>query len=171
MEFKDEVKININHLDKNVIDQVTMYEAWSRKWADAVNKRDRAKENLSVVKAEADELIRKNPSRYGWNVEGKSPTEAWIATKVTRDEKVINANTEYLDAVYETNIMAVAKETLEHRKKALEILTDLYKGNYFVARSRDDSSYRGKISDEVGNAQREALQGDERLARRRKLSV
>ena len=167
MAFKEDVQININRLDRDTISQVTMYEEWSHKWADAINERDHLKESLSVIRAQTDDLIRKNPKKYGWDSESKAPTEVWIANKIILHEAVITATEEYLTALHEVNIFAVAKETLEHRKKALEILTDLFKGNYFTARSRDDSDFKTAISEEGRTAQNEALNNNERLRKRR----
>lgn len=167
MAFKDDVQINRNHLDKNVIDQVELFAEWSEKWANAINERDRLKERLSVVRAEADDEIRKNPKEFGWDSESKSPTEAWISNRIILHESVRSANEEYLAALHEVSLMAVAKETLEHRKKALEILTDLWKGNYFVAVARNDTDYKKAVTDKGKEAQDEALNKSERLKRRR----
>jgi hypothetical protein len=71
MSFSDDIKINKNTLDKDAINQVDLYEEWSRKWAEAVNARDRLKEVLSVTRAEADEEIRQDPSKFGWTAESR----------------------------------------------------------------------------------------------------
>jgi len=141
MEFRDQIKIDINRLDKAAVEQPSLYEEWSRSWAEAVLERDRSKEYLSAVKAEIDETIRKNPAKYGWDNENKSPTEAWIANQIARNADVRKATDEFIEAQFNVNILTTAKETLDHRKKSLEILTDLYKSNYFVARSRSDEVY------------------------------
>lgn len=167
MAFKDDVKINKNHLDQNVIDQVSMYEEWATNWANAIDSRDRLKEKLSVVKAEADDDIRKNFKKYGWESDSKSPTEAWISNRIILHDTVRTANEEYLTSLHEVNLMSVAKETLEHRKKALEILTDLYKGQYFVSVSRNDEHFKKVITEGGKEAQDEVLNNNDRLKRRR----
>ena len=167
MAFKDDIKLDLNHLDRNAIDQPELYEEWSRKWADAVQERDRLKEQLSVVKAEVDEKIRASPKEYGWLNESKSPTEAWVSNQIILSDEVRSATEEFLKAQNDVNIMAISKETLEHRKFALGVLTDLYKGNYFAARSRSDPNYKEKISEEGRRAQEEHLEESPRARKRR----
>lgn len=167
MSFSEEIKINKNTLDACAINQVELYEEWSRKWAEAINERDRLKEALSITRAEADDEIRRDPSAYGWSVEGKSPTEAWISNAITLHEEVRKATDELLSAQAEVNLMSVAKETLDHRKKALEILTELYRGNYFVAVAKSDPEYRKNIEKEGKEAQKSALSSNDRLRRRK----
>jgi hypothetical protein len=167
MSFSDDIKINKNTLDKDAINQVDLYEEWSRKWAEAVNARDRLKEVLSVTRAEADEEIRQDPSKFGWTAESKAPTEAWISNAITLHPNVRKATDDLLNAQSEVNLLSVAKETLEHRKKALEILTELYRGNYFVAVAKEDVGYKDAISKEGKEAHNEILNKSDRLRRRK----
>ena len=166
MSFKDDIKINIYTLDKNSIDQVDLYDEWGTKWADTEKEKDIAKENLSVIKAEIDEEVRKSPGKFGWDSD-RSPTEAWVANKIILHEKVRKASTILINAQHNANIMRIAKETLDHRSRSLDRLTDLYKGQYFVSRSRTDEKYTKAIIDEGKEAQTKALEGSNRLRKRR----
>ena len=169
MAFKDDIKLDLNHLDKNAIDQVPLYEEYSRQWADAVQERDRLKERLSIIKAEVDEAIRANPSSYGWLNENKSPTEAWVANQIILSDEVKKATQEFLEAQNEVNIMAISKETLEHRRFALGVLTELYKGQYFVCRSRSDHSYKEALEkDYTEKVSNHLEKGSERRLKRLK---
>ena len=67
--------------------------------------------------------------------------------------------------------MASAKETIEHRGKAMSILTELYKGNYFVAKSRTNDNYSSAVTKGNVEAQSEALEKNERLKQRRRTGV
>lgn len=145
MAFKDDIKLDITTLDKNALEQPSLYDEWSSKWANAVNQRDYLKESLSMARAEADDEIRSNPKKFGWDAE-KSPTEAWIANQIILHEKVIKATEELLEAQYEVNVFAAAKETLDHRRKALEILTTLFQNGYFSARSRSGEYYNKAVT-------------------------
>ena len=167
MAFDVDIKLNKNHLDQNAIEQVDLYEKCTDKWADAVLTRDEAKENLTVIKAEVDEEIRANPLEHGWSSESKTPTETWISNQVTLNERVREATTKHLKTMHKVNQLSGDKETLEHRKKALDILTELYKGQYFVAVGRTDDNYKKAITDEGKEAQRDVLNKSERLRRRR----
>lgn len=167
MSLKDDVKISINHLDQAAIDQPTLYAEWAEKWAEAVMKKDQLKEQITAVKAEADESIRSNPKGYGWAAD-KAPTEAWVATQLSSHKKVVKITEEYLQAQYEVNMLSVAKEALEHRRKALEILTTLYASNYFVAKSKSDHNYVEKLTDAGKTEVNEGLEKSERMSRRRR---
>lgn len=170
MAFKDDIKISIYQLDKAAIEQPDLYEEWSKKWADAVFERDKLKESLTVKKAEIDSLIRQSPNKFGWAQE-KAPTEVWINQKLTLNADIMNLNQLLIEAQYTVNIMASAKETIEHRGKAMSILTELYKGNYFVAKSRTNDNYSSAVTKGNVEAQSEALDKNERLKQRRRTGV
>lgn len=163
----DRIKLNRYHLDQNAIDQVELYEDATDAWADAVFERDIAKENLTTLKADVDEEIRLDPKKYGWDSESKAPTETWISNQIVKDERIKEATIAHIKLVHQVNIFSGKKETLEHRKKSLEILTDLYKGQYFVAVARNDNNYKKAVTDEGKEAQDEVLNKSERLKRRR----
>lgn len=160
-------KLSKYRLDQNAIDQVELYEEATDEWAAAVLARDLAKEDLTTIKADVDEEIRANPEKYGWEVENKSPTEAWIAGRIVKNKKVKEATITHLKLVHEVNQLAGKKEALDHRKKMLEILTELYRGQYFVSVSRSDDDYKKAVSDKGKEAQKNALNESERMKRRR----
>jgi len=167
MSLKDDVKISINHLDQAAIEQPSLYAEWAEKWAEAVMRKDQLKEQITAVKAEVDESIRANPKGYGWTAD-KSPTEAWVATQVSSHKKVVKTIEDYLQAQYEVNMLSVAKEALEHRRKALEILTTLYANNYFVAKSKTESVYVDKLTNKGKEEINEGLEKSDRMSRRRR---
>lgn len=168
MAFKDDIKMSIHKLDQAALSQAELYEEWSTKWAQAVSERDRLKEQITILKAEVDERIRLHPQKYGW-ASDKAPTETWIAQKIILDMGIRELNDRFIEAQYNVNIMASAKETLEHRKKGLDILTDLYKGNYFVAKSKMDENYQDTLTRKNFEAQTDHLDQDERMKRRRRV--
>jgi hypothetical protein len=168
MALKDDIKISIFNLDKATIEQPELFEKWSREWADAVFERDKLKEQLSVLKAELDEKIRLNPTKYGWKQEGKNPTEPWFASKIIVQPEHKELNERFIKAQYNVNIMSAGKETVEHRGKALSILTDLYKGNYFAAKARGEVNYQDTLSKKNTEAQSEGLNNSKRMQARMK---
>jgi len=166
MEFKDAIKLDITKLDKAALEHPSLYDEWTVKWADAVSHRDRVKEQLSITRAEADMEIRKTPQKFGLATD-KSPTEAWISNQIVLHEKVREANERLIEAQHDVNIFASAKETLDHRKKMLEILTDLYKGNYFSARSRSGERYE-EAFDASQKDQEEVIGKNPRMDKKRR---
>lgn len=107
--------------------------------AEAVAERDHLKDQLTAVKASADEEIRKNPKKF--NAEDMKITEAWVAAKISLHPEVVDISNKLIEAQLNVNMLAVGKEALDHRLKALSILTELYKGNYFIASSRTHSPH------------------------------
>lgn len=163
--LKDEVRLDITKLDQHALDQPALYEEWGSKWAEACFERDKCKERLAAAKAEADDEIRRTPANFGWD-QTKSPTEAWVASQIIGHKKVKEATDELLTAQYNVNMMTIAKEALDHRRKSLEILTDLYKNSYFVARSRTNENYVSQKTDEVRQEQQAELKKE--MPRRRR---
>ena len=165
MSFQDDLKLDILDLDTAAINQPSLYHEIGSKWAEAVAERDHLKDQLSAVKAEVDELVRKDPDKFG-AINGKT-TETWIASKVTLHPDVELANCAYQKAVYNVNMLSVAKEALDHRLKALSILTELYKGNYFAASSRTSATHEQAL-DNSQEKQREKMETNPRMLKRLK---
>jgi hypothetical protein len=164
MSFQDDVKLDVTTLDTAALEQPAAYAEWGNEWAKAVLERDRLKERLSAKKAEIDDRIRKEPSEFGWTLE-KSPTETWIANQVVAHADVMALTEELLQAQFEVNHMTVAKEAMDHRLKALSILTELYKGNYYSATSKSKLP-RERAIEASQDRQREKLEKSMKLKRR-----
>ena len=126
-EYEEDLKIDFDQLDLNWRDHSTNYMKWSEKWVNAIAYRDRIKESLEVLRAELDGKYRKEL----YKAEGKKPTEASIIAAITTDKEYKTVQQTLLDANEAVNLMAVAKSAFEHRKKALEGLTQLWVGGYF----------------------------------------
>lgn len=154
MEFKDRVKLDKNCLDDNAIEHPLLYEEWSKKWALAVFERDKIKERISVVTAEAAKEIRSEPKNFGWDSD-KAPTEAFINSQIPLHPKVREVQEEVIQAQYEVNLYASAKETLQQRNEDLKILAQLYSGAYFSAKSNPELKEQAR--EKTSDAQREGL--------------
>lgn len=140
MEFKDAIRLDITALDKAALEQPELYEEWSSKWADAVFERDKTKERLRLAEAEADVEIRRTPEKFGWSSD-KAPTVDWFSKQIILHPKVKELSSQLIEDQHNVNVISSYKEVLEHRKKSLDILTELFKQNYFVARSREDKNF------------------------------
>ena len=124
-EYNDDLKIDFAQLDINWRDHSANYMKWAEKWVDAVAYRDRTKEALDVLRAELDAHYRQVLHT------DKKPTEAAIAAAINKDEDYKLQQQTILDANEAVNLLASAKVAFEHRKKALEGLTQLWLGGYF----------------------------------------
>jgi len=164
--LKDDLRLDITELDRHTLDQPSLFYEWSTKWAEAVFERDKLKEQIAAMKALVDEDIRSRPRDYGWELE-KNPTETWVANQAMLHKDVKDLVEKMLKAQYDVNMMAVAKEALEHRGNSLRIMTELYKGNYFSATSRGSASHE-QVIERHNEQQREALDKHPRVLRRLK---
>ncbi len=154
MEFKDQIKLDKNRLDENAIDQSDFYDEWSKKWAASVLERDKAKERIGVATAESANDIRSHPQIYGWE-QDKAATDGFVTSQVPLHPKVRKAQEELIEAQYQVNMMSSAKENLEQRVHSLDILTRLYTGAYFSARS--NSELRKQAQEKIADVQKEGL--------------
>ncbi len=154
MEFKEQIKLDKNMLDFNAIEQPTLYAEWSEKWAKAVLERDKCKERVSTITSEAANEIRSNPEQFGWDSE-KSPTESFINSQIPIHPDVKKAQDEYIESQYQVNLLSSAKETLDQRSHALDVLARLYAGNYFSAKSNPE--LKAQAQEKIAEVQKEGL--------------
>lgn len=153
--FRDEVALNKDFLDDNAIEQPALYAKWSEAHAQAVLERDKAKDRFAITKAEVDEEIRKNPSKFGWESD-KSPTVGFIEAQIILHKKYKAVQEELATAEHNVNIMSAAKNSFEQRGRMLAVLAELFKSNYFATNTRADSLKRD-VSDQVRQAQEKHL--------------
>lgn len=165
-ELKDDVKLSVQDLDNAALNQAEIFAHWGEEWAKAIFERDKLKEQISAKRAELDDQIRKDPSAYGLP-DDKKPTENWVSAQIDSHAEYNELNGQLAQAQYEVNMMSVAKEACEHRLKALNILTELYKGNYFSASSKGSVSHVTAV-EKSQDVQREKLNSNPRLTKRAK---
>jgi hypothetical protein len=122
------IEINENELDKEWVEQPVLYFRWARKLADARLKVDEAKAELELVTAELDSKIREDPESYGI----EKLTEAGVKSTILIQEEYTDALQTFNAARHQVNILDAGVNALEHRKRALEKLVDLYARSYFA---------------------------------------
>jgi len=128
-EYKSDLTINKHQLDEELVIQPELYMKYAEQHADALMDRDRSKENLDVLRAEIDSEIRGNWEAFGFD---KKPTENAIAGTITKDEKYREASSELIEKNRDSNILASAKEAMNHKKSALSKLVELYLAGYYA---------------------------------------
>lgn len=146
MSFKEDVSIDRHSLDYEWLRQADLFHKYSEDYANAMFERDKKKERLTLVKAQIDGDIRLDPESYGFT--GK-PTEPAIASLIIQDERYEVANSVYLEAVRDMNVVAGAKIAMEHKKTALEVLAKLYLSGYWgEARIPDEARKKYETENE-----------------------
>ena len=131
-----ELRLEIDplRLDDEWVDQPRTYHAWAVRAADAQAAFDRAKSELDLVTADLGKQIRDNPQEFG-------------LAKVTEGsiEEAIKTQSIYAHAVEDMNerrhamgIAQAAVQALDHRKRALSMLVELWVRDYY-SRPHDDA--------------------------------
>ena len=114
-------------LDKSWLEQTKLYIKTSTALADARHEMDQAKNQLLIVEAECDKLVRARPEKYGMD----KVTEKAVAVAVQMHPKMQAAQATMLEAKYESDMMSGLLQALEHRKEALKALTTLFLNEYY----------------------------------------
>lgn len=143
-DFEKDLVIDRNALDEAWENQALLFCKWAEREVNALDERDRAKENVDLVRSEVDTDIRKN-------VGDKKPTENAIASTIQQDNRYKSAMDNYLTKVHDAKILSVAREAFDHRKTALVKLTDLFLAQY-NAEPRE-SSFAKKVIEEKSREQ------------------
>jgi len=126
-EYYEDLKVDIHSLDHLWAIQPQLYMKWAERHAKAIAERDRLKERLELVKAEVSADVRRNPADYSI----EKLTEAAVHAAVISDEKVRKVSEQLIRAAEVVNILAGAKEGMNHKKSALETLAKLWLGSYY----------------------------------------
>jgi hypothetical protein len=148
-EYTNDLSIDRDKLEEEWEDQALLFMKWGERCVEALYTRDQLKEKLDWTKADIDDEIRNDPGAFGFD---KKPTETAISSQVQLNKRFIKATDDYLKAKKDVGILQVAKEAMEHKKKALEAETSLWIGNYYSdpkipERAKEDSSR--KVSEQV----------------------
>jgi len=86
----------------------------------------KAKDNFEIVEAELDKEIRELVKKAGVKI-----TEAAIKAEITTHRKRKEAFDDHLEKTYAYNVLNGAVKAFEHKKKALEKLSELYIAGYY----------------------------------------
>jgi hypothetical protein len=133
-EYRDDLKIDPLALDKEWLEQPSLYMKYAKMAADASADYDRAKENVDIVKAQIDNQVRQYPEKFKGCPTTKDgalkPTEGWIISVIFLHDDYAKANERYHKAKLEMNVLQAAVRAFDHRKKALEMEVSLWFGGY-----------------------------------------
>jgi hypothetical protein len=130
MGYKEDIRIDIHALDAEWIKQASLYQYYAKKEAIALYERDQLADRLALVQAQLDKDIRLDPKKYGFE---SKPTEAAILNSIKQDPFYTKANELLMRASCKAKIIGGAVRAFDHKKKALEKLTELYLSGYWAA--------------------------------------
>jgi hypothetical protein len=166
VDFRKELLLDKNNLDQCALDQPDLFAEWATQWANAVHDRDRAKDSLALARSQADADIRSDPKRFGWPSD-KAPTEAFVSSAIVSHPDYVEANEYYMTVNHSVNVLHIAKESFEQRRKMIEVLTNLYTSSYFSGNKAFDKGYQTVMDTASVEKQNEGLENSPRLQRRR----
>lgn len=126
-EIDFELAIDQNSLDQEWLDQPRMYFRYAAQLADARQAYDAARADLDLTKAELDLAIRSDPQQFDL---GKV-TEASIQATILNQKAYTRARDKLSAAKHEVDVLEAAVGALDHRKRSLERLVELFLANYF----------------------------------------
>ena len=133
----DFLEPDINQLDKEWVNQPKLFFLWSEKLRKAKKRLERAERDFRLVQSEIDLKIRKNPKKYGLAADAK---EKAIANVILQRPKYKAAQKVVFKKQDRVNTLKNVVSSLDHRKKSLEKLVDLYGQQYFATPRASEQS-------------------------------
>lgn len=124
--YRKDLEIDDDALDVEWNRQSMQYMKYAELSAEADRDCQKAKEQCEVVEAQVDSKIRERA-----RVEDIKITEASIKAEIKISPEYQKAKSEYLQADYQAQILSAAVKAFDHRKKALEHLSQLWLAGYF----------------------------------------
>lgn len=132
----DDFQIDVNRLDEEWVRQPELYRRYAEAAADAKRVHEEAKNDLEVIRADVEQMVRKNPESFGL----AKTTEGAIKTAIDLNEKVRIAVETVIEARHSMDVIQAAVGSLDHRKSALGDLVRLFLADYFSKPQVDEGS-------------------------------
>jgi len=129
-EYEKDLSIDKYKLDEELIIHGDLFMKWSERYADAIEERDKSKENIDIVRAGIDKDIRDNYENYDFD---KKPTESAISNTIITQKKYREAINEHSKNIHSLNIITSAREAMgQFKMKRLDKLVDLWLAGYWA---------------------------------------
>lgn len=127
---QQELRLEIDRLrlDDEWSNQPSQYYVWAKKVAEAQLEFDGLKSDQSLTFAELDKEIRDNPEEYGVS----KLTESVVDSTVRLQKEFIASSAALNKARYKLSVAEAAVQALEHRKRALTMLVELWIHEYYA---------------------------------------
>lgn len=119
--YKYDLDIDMDDLEREWLEQPSLFMYYSEAHAEAIRDREDAKNNLDLTDALLDSKYRKGWEKY-WE---KSPTELALKNKIILDEEHQKSLANFNKKSHIVNLLQSAKSAFDHRRKALENLVTL----------------------------------------------
>ncbi len=153
----DFFNIDMYSLDEEWVNQPRLYHEYAIQLVDAKKELRIVKAELELTRAEVGMAIRKYPTKYKISSSFKI-TETLVSNTILRSKKYKTALEEHREAQYKVDILQVALEVLDHKKKALESLVSLHGQNYFSEPRPPDEASRQVVDEYKTRAKKKRRQ-------------
>jgi hypothetical protein len=150
MDYKEDIKIDEHHLDKEWKKQSQNFMEISEASANADAAARRKKEDVEIVRAECYLEIKKKLEE-----EGEKTTENAIDARIKVHPKYNEAVSSYLECAHEAQIIKGAVMAFDQKKSGLENLVKLKLAGYYS--EPKDSSKEAEESEQSRKNQKEKL--------------
>lgn len=122
-----DIGIDQNNLDDEWLGQASLYFEYAANQADARGEVEQIKNRLEVLKADIGKAVRDDPKKFGLEKVTERAVDEVIALHpgVQGDQELL------VRANHKVEIIGAAVRALDHRRKALEKLVELFLANYF----------------------------------------
>lgn len=125
----DDLEIDANDLDGEAARQPALYAWWGRRWAKASRGAKAAKANEEFVRASVGLNIRSDPlAALGRDVK---ITDATIQAAISESDGFREAEQRRIEARYISDLLTVAKESMQMKKEMIRALIDERELEYF----------------------------------------
>lgn len=118
--------INEYELEREWVRQPELAKEWNEKLADAQLLLDEAEDNFEIAKAEIAKEIRDDPEEFGI----EKTTEGAIKEAIPLQSRYEKASKRVREAKHAVGVLKAAVIAVEHKKRALEKLVDLWLAGY-----------------------------------------
>lgn len=162
-EYYQDLVIDRFRLEEECVDQPRRFMKWSEDYAEAVFKRDKAKQNLKIVSAQVQQRVRQDPELYGVVAGTRGVTEGAIQAALDTHHEILDAEDNLLEAEKNLQILKAAKESFDDRKRQLTNLVHLQLGQYYSDPGKAASSEAKRMQEEhlADNSRMQNLKGGE----------
>jgi hypothetical protein len=166
-ELEDALRIREDELERDCEEQAEMFYHVARASAEAVSRRDWAKQALSELESELDAKI-----RHQADVAGDRITESAVKAQIKLEKRYQRAAAEVAKLNTEVGRLVALRESYDHRKEMLKLMVRLYLANYFSdieVRSTEMNMRDGaaRFAERVNDAARRSEGNSTERARRR----
>ncbi len=161
-DFDFDPSIDPGNLDKEWLTQPRLYYQWAAMAAEARREHEEARRAVDVARADAAMTIRSDPAAYGI----EKVTEAQIAAAVELAQDVRDAEQDAINLRHRVDVVGAAVAALDHRKRALENLVELFLANYYAEPRAREAATNAALAEPAKQQARRRAQQPAPAARR-----